>query len=60
MKNVAQFAEAIIWGSAGLAVSLIILFAILHVLKNQAAAIPVVGAPVAAGASWIGAHAQNY
>ena len=60
MKSVAQFAEHIIWGSIGLAVSLVVLFAILHVLKTQAATVPVVGAPVAAGAQWVGAHAQNY
>ena len=58
MKSVAQFAEHILWGSAALAVSLIILFAILHVLKNQS--VPVVGSPIAGGANWVGAHAQNY
>jgi hypothetical protein len=60
MKNVAQFAESIIWGSVGLGVSLIVFFAIIHVLKTQAANVPVVGAPVAVGAQWVGAHAQNY
>jgi hypothetical protein len=58
MKNVAQFAERIIWGAAGLAVSMIILFGILHVLKNQN--IPVVGSPVAGAANWVGVHASNY
>jgi hypothetical protein len=58
MKNVAQFTERIVWGAAGLAVSLIILFAILHVLKNQS--VPVVGSPVATAANWVGTHASNY
>ena len=58
MKNVAQFAERIIWGSAGLALTLVVMFAVLHVLKNQQ--VPVVGAPVATAANWVGAHAQNY
>lgn len=58
MKNVAQFAERIIWGCAGLALSLVILFAILHILKNQQ--VPIVGAPLATGANWVGTHASNY
>lgn len=58
MKSVAQFVEHILWASFALAISLIILFAILHVLKNQN--VPVVGAPVAGAANWVGSHAQNY
>ena len=58
MKSVAQYVEHILWASAALAVSLVIMFAILHVLKNQN--VPVVGAPIAGAANWVGVHAQNY
>lgn len=61
MTHFTKFIERIIWGVAGLAVSMIILFAILHVLRsNPIATAPVVGAPVAAGATWVGQHIQNY
>jgi len=58
MSYFVKFIERIFWGIAGLALSLIILFAVLHILKNQN--VPIVGAPVAAGATWVGRYASNY
>jgi hypothetical protein len=60
MTQFTHFVEKILWGSIGLAFGLVVLFAILHVLRNQGASVPVVGAPVANAASWVGAHATNY
>ena len=61
MSNFVRFIEKMFWGIAGLAVSLVILFAVLHILKsNSVAQVPVVGAPVAGAANWVGAHAQSY
>ena len=52
MGRVLSFAEKMLWGAGGLAVSLIILFAILHFLK---------GNNLTGGvANWVGSHAQNY
>lgn len=52
MSKFLNFAEKTIWGTAGLALGLIILFAILHVLKGNGLTGP--------AAAWVGAHAQNY
>lgn len=52
--------ERMFWGLLGLGVSLVIFFAVLHILKNQGASIPVVGGPVSQGASWVGTHSTNY
>lgn len=60
MTHFTNYIEKIFWGSVGLAIALVILFAIIHVLRTQAGAVPVVGAPVAQGASWVGAHASYY
>ena len=46
------FFEHTLWGVAGLAFSLIILFAVLHFLKQNSL--------TGGAASWIGSHAQNY
>jgi hypothetical protein len=52
MSKVVSYAEKLLWGTAGLAVSLILLFAILHFLKNNS---------LTGGISdWVGTHAQNY
>jgi len=58
MSYFIKFLERIFWGIAGLALSLVILFAVLHILKNQN--VPVVGAPLAGAASWVGRYASNY
>ena len=52
MARFLAFFEKTIWGVAGLALSLIILFAILHFLKMNAV--------TGGAAQWVGAHAQNY
>lgn len=52
MARFLGFFERTIWGVAGLAVSLILLFAILHFLKQNAV--------TGGAAEWVGAHAQNY
>lgn len=52
MGRFLNFAEKTIWGVAGLALSLIILFAILHYLKGNSLTGGV--------ADWVGSHAQNY
>ncbi|HWS82803.1 MAG TPA: hypothetical protein VN207_00940 [Ktedonobacteraceae bacterium] len=60
MTHFTHFVEKMFWGSVGLAVGLVVLFAILHVLRTQAVNVPAVGAPVANAAGWVGAHATNY
>ena len=58
MSYFVKFIERIFWGVVGLGLMLVIFFAVLHILKNQS--LPAVGAPVAAGANWVGRHATNY
>lgn len=60
MTHFTHYIEKIFWGSVGLAIALVIMFAIVHVLRTQAGVVPVVGAPVANAAGWVGAHAQYY
>lgn len=60
MTQFVHFLERMFWGLLGLGVSLVIFFAVLHILKNQGSGVPVVGGAVSSGASWVGAHAQNY
>jgi len=52
MGKFVSFAEKTLWGVGGLAVSLIILFAVLHFLKQNSLTGGVAG--------WVGDHAQNY
>ena len=52
MARFMAFFEKTLWGVAGLAVSLIILFAILHFLKQNSL--------TGGAADWVGSHAQNY
>ena len=61
MTHFSHFIEKMAWGVAGLAVMLIVLFAILHVLRSNAiASVPVVGAPVAGASNWVGAHTTSW
>lgn len=52
MSRFLSFLERTFWGIGGLAVGLILLFAILHMLKQNSLTGGV--------ASWVGSHAQNY
>ena len=50
--NVFSVIEKMLWGAGTLAIGLIILFAILHFLKQNS---------ITGGvADWVGQHAQNY
>jgi len=60
MKHLFTFVERTFWGVAGLALILIIMFAVLHVLRTNGQSVPVVGGALSSGAGWVGAHAQNY
>lgn len=60
MSHFVKFIEKMFWGLFGLGLSLVVFFAVLHVLKNQGGTVPIVGGPLASGANWVGAHAQNY
>lgn len=52
MGKLVSYVEKLLWGVGGLAVSLIILFAILHFLKQNSL--------TGGAAGWVGEHAQNY
>ena len=52
MSRLFTFVERTFWGIGGLALSLIILFAVLHMLKQNAV--------TGAAAGWVGSHATNY
>lgn len=60
MSQFTKFIEHMFWGLIGLGVSLVIFFAVLHILKNQGGSVPIVGGPLSSGASWVGAHSTNY
>lgn len=60
MTHFAHYIEKILWGLMGFGVMLVLFYAALHILRTQAAQIPVVGSPVASGATWVAAHSQNY
>lgn len=60
MAHFAHYIEKIAWGLLGFGVMVVLFYAVLHILRTQASQVPVVGAPVAAGATWVAAHSQNY
>jgi hypothetical protein len=60
MTHFTHFVEKMFWGSVGLAVGLVVMYAFLHTIRVNAGVVPVVGAPIATGASWVGAHTQPY
>lgn len=57
MRHFFTFVERTFWGTLSLALGLVILFAALHVLRTNAMTS---GNIIGQGASWVGAHAQNY
>ena len=52
MSKLIGFVERTFWGIGGLAIGLILLFAVLHMLKQNAI--------TGGAASWVGTHASNY
>jgi hypothetical protein len=57
MRQLTRFLGHLFWGLGGLAVMLVVLFAIIHVLRtNSFTNSNVVGQ----AAGWVGSHASNY